>query len=96
MGRRDRSKAQRQLPCMACIAAETARQQPVRADTATLIGLANAEVHGETRSFESLCPTHRNTYRLIRDAIDGEADLEKKQADAIDLAIASAAAEGRQ
>lgn len=92
---RDRSKAQRQLPCMACVAAETSKIQPVRADTATCIGLANGEVHGVDKSFQSLCPTHRNTYRLIRDAIDGEANLEKKQADALDLAIANAAAEGR-
>jgi hypothetical protein len=32
---------------------------------------------------------------LIRDAIDNEANADKNKADAIDLAIANAAAEGR-
>jgi hypothetical protein len=72
------------------------RKHGGRADTIALFGLASAEVHDVQRVFEGLCPTHRNTYRLIRDAIDGEADLEKKEADAVDIAIANAAAAGRQ
>jgi len=93
---RDRSKAARNLPCMACSAAETQKRYGGRADTISLFGLASAEVHDVKKVFEGLCPTHRNTYRLIRDAIDNEAGKEKKEADAVDIAIANAAAEGRQ
>ena len=92
---RDRSKAQRQLPCMACSAAETAKKHGGRADTICLFGLANAEVHDVKRVFEGLCPTHRNTYRLIRDAIDNEAERDKTEIEALNLAIANAAAAGR-
>ena len=96
MGRRDNSKAQRQIACMGCAARDIEKKfGHTLGDTATLHGLALGEVYGTTKVFEGLCPTHRNTYRLIRDAIDNEANADKNKADAIDLAIANAAAEGR-
>jgi hypothetical protein len=96
MGRRDRSRAQRVLGCMGCAAAEIEKKHGrMRADTAVCQGLALAECYDVQRVFEGLCPTHRNTYRLMRDAIDNQADADKQAKEAVDLAIARAAAEGR-
>jgi hypothetical protein len=96
MSRRDRSRAHRVLGCMGCAAAEIEKKHGrMRADTGVCQGLALAECYDVTRVFEGLCPTHRNTYRLMRDAIDNQADADKNQREAVDLAIAKAAAEGK-
>ena len=96
MGRRDNSKAQRQIACMGCAARDIEKKfGHTLGDTATLHGLALGEVYGTAKVFEGLCPTHRNTYRLTRDAIDKQADAESNTKHAFDEAIAKAAAEGR-
>ena len=95
MGSNRNSRAHRNMPCMGCMAA-TAAEKASRADTSALFGLAQAEIHGVQRVFEGLCPTHRNTYRLIRDAIDKHANAQKNASDAVEMAVANMAAEKRQ
>ncbi len=96
MSRRN-SRAQRQIACMPCQAVEIEKRHgKIRADTGFIQGMAHAEVYEVQRLFEGLCPTHRNTYRLMRDAIDKQADAETTNAQALDLAIAKAAEEGRR
>jgi hypothetical protein len=78
---RDRSKSHRPLNCLACFAAEIEKRHGrVRADTAIIQGAAFCEIYDQDAVFQSFCPTHRNTYRLVREELDKQDRLfEDKQ-----------------